>query len=366
MAADWRKVREEFPALKQWTFLNTATFGQLPRCAVQAVTQHFHHRDELACADFLNWFDDADRVRGLVARLIRCTPDDIAFVPHASAGLTLFLEGIDWRDGDRVVVLEGEFPNNLYGPQARRLDFVEVPWDRFYETVSHGTRAVLMSTANYSTGFRPPLEDVGRFLRERGVLWYLDGTQSMGAIEFDVQSIQPDVLSVHGYKWLLCPTGAGFVYVSPSVRPWLKPTVVGWRSDKGWRNVNELNHGAPEFKESAEKYEGAMLDFPAVYAMGATLEFLLQIGTAEIERRVMGLSDIAARILEQHGGQVLYPRSHILAARFDNLQTSELAARLKQERILVSSRHGNLRVSVHLYNNENDLEILDRALGEIR
>ncbi|HMF78411.1 MAG TPA: hypothetical protein VK604_22320, partial [Bryobacteraceae bacterium] len=103
MATDWAKIRCEFPALQNWTFLNTATFGQLPRCGTEAVRRHFEHRDELACADFLHWFDDMDHIRGLVARLVHCNAEDIAFVPNASTGLAILINGVAWRAGDRIV-----------------------------------------------------------------------------------------------------------------------------------------------------------------------------------------------------------------------------------------------------------------------
>ncbi len=271
MPTDWEKVRAEFPALSSWTYLNTATFGQLPLRTVEAVSSHFAHRDDLACSDFLAWFDDADRVRAQVAQLIHCSAEDVAFVPNASTGLSLFLSGIAWKAGDQVLVLENEFPNNIYAPLTQPVEFVEAPWERFYDSVTSRTRAVLMSTASYTNGFQPPLEEIGKFLRERGVLFYLDGTQSLGARVFDTRKIQPDMLSVHGYKWLLSPNGSGFIYVRPEARQWLRPAVVGWRSDQNWRNVDDLNHGAPVFTDSAEKYEGAMLPFPSIYALGASV-----------------------------------------------------------------------------------------------
>ena len=73
-APDWEAVRAEFPALANWTFLNTATYGQLPKRAVRATAEHFAHRDALACTDFLGWFDDADAIRQSIARLIQCEP----------------------------------------------------------------------------------------------------------------------------------------------------------------------------------------------------------------------------------------------------------------------------------------------------
>ena len=367
MAADWAKIRSEFPALQNWTFLNTAAFGQLPRCATEAVRRHFEHRDELACSDFLDWFDDADHVRALLARLIHCSADDIAFVPNASTGLAILINGLDWRHGDRIVALEGEFPNNTYYPavlQDRGVEFVETSWDRFYSEITEGTRLVLMSTVNYTDGFRPPVAEVARFLRGRGILYYLDGTQSVGALLFDVADVQPDVFAVHGYKWLLSPNGAGFVYVRPELRKTLQPHVVGWRSDRGWRGVDQLNHGAPVFSEKAEKYEGGMLNFSALYAMGASVGMMLEIGPDAIERRVTELAGIADSMLRKLGASIVTEGSPIIAARFEGVDASRLALELKNRRILVSARHGNLRVSVHFYNDETDLEKLKVALQE--
>jgi len=258
VATNWQAVRAEFPALSNWTYLNSATFGQLPRRSVEAVNRHFEHRDELACGDFLSWYDDADRIRGKIASLIHGSADDIAFSANASAALGLVAGGLDWQRGDNVVTLADEFPNCLYLPalvESRGVEFREVPWERFYESIDERTRMVALSEVNYSNGFRPPLEEVSRFLRERGVILFVDGTQSVGALEFDVRKLQPDVLAVHGYKWLISPTGAGFVYVAPHLRPHLPPREVGWRSHHAWREVDNLHHGAPVFADSAEKYE---------------------------------------------------------------------------------------------------------------
>lgn len=365
MAADWAKTRSEFPALRNWTHLNTAAFGQLPKCATEAVRRHFEHRDDLACSDFLAWFDDMDCVRELLARLIHCSAEDIAFVPNASSALAILMNGLEWKTGGRIVSLAGEFPNNSYYPallRERGVEFVETSWERFYSEITPATRLVPMSTVNYTSGFRPPLAEIGRYLRERGVLFYLDGTQSVGALEFDAGDIQPDMLAVHGYKWLLSPNGAGFVYVRPELRKTLAPNVVGWRSDRGWRGVDELNHGAPELSDKAEKYEGGGLNFSAIYAMGASVAMMLEIGPAVIERRVLDLAETTCKMLREAGASIVQEGSQIIAARFDGVDASALALSLRERRILVSARHGNLRVSVHFYNDETDIDRLRRGL----
>lgn len=367
MSVDWNEVRAQFPALANWTYLNTATYGQLPRRATARTVEHFAHRDELACWDFVTWFDDMDRVRSLVARLVHCERDDIAFVQNASTALAILMTGLDWKPGDRVLTLESEFPNNIYAPSvlsARGVELVETAWENFYDTVDQRTRLVAVSTANYVTGFVPPLEEMSKFLRERDVLLYVDGTQSVGALQFDVQRAQPDMLAVHGYKWLISPDGAGFAYVAPGLRRRLAPMVVGWRSHRDWRNVANLHHGAPEFAESAEKYEGGMLPFAVLYAMGASLELILEIGPEAIEKRVLELADQVRGIARELGGEPVSKNSAIVSVRFEGRDPSPLARALSEKRVLVAARHGLLRISTHFYNNEDDLERLRAALKD--
>ncbi len=373
MSVDWSAVRAEFPALARWTYLNTATFGQMPRRAVAAMEAHLARRDELACADFMSWFDDADAIRALAARMVRCLPEDIAFVPNASAAFSLLVGGIGWQPGDRIVTLRDEFPNHYYFPcslAARGVEFVETDCAGFREAVTPRTRMVAVSTVNYSTGLRPPLEDWSAFLRERGVLLYVDGTQSLGALEFDLRRVPADMFAVHGYKWLLAPTGAGFMYVSPALRARLAPGVMGWRSDRNWRRPEDLRHGPPELTAAAERYEGGMLAFPVLYAMAASLEMMLEIGPAAIERRVLELAECVRGVLRRAGGEVLSDRlphhdSPVVAARFPGRDPGALARQLKARKVLVSARHGNLRISPHFYNDETDLERFATALGEL-
>ena len=373
MAADWQSIRAEFPALGRWTFLNTATYGQLPRRAVKAIERHLDRRDELACADFLEWFDDADHIRGLIARLIHAKAEDIAFIPNAATALGLLLTGLDWKPGDRIVTLRDEFPNNLYHPALLRrhgVELVEASWPEFYAAITPGTRLVALSEVNYTNGFRAPLAEISRFLRERQVLLYVDGTQSVGALQFDVREVQPDLLAVHGYKWLLCPNGAGFMYVAPGLRERLEPNVVGWRSHREWRRVDRLHHGAPVFKTEAEKYEGGMLTFPVIYAMGASVEMILEIGAAAIEERVLELAERTRKRLRRLGARLPSDESPhfvspIVAARFEDRDASRMAQELKARKILISARHGNLRVSTHFYNNEEDIERLERGLRSL-
>ncbi len=364
--AEWQEIRREFPALQNWTFLNTATYGQTPRAAEAAIGRHLARRNELACTDFLSWFDDMQQIRESCAKLVHCEAADIAFIHNAAVGLGTFLNGIDWREGDEVLTVENEFPNNLYqSPVLRRHDvtFRVVPWGDLLSSCGPNTRAVLLSALNYGTGFRAPVEELGPELRRRGILLYLDGTQGCGALQFDMRKIQPAAFCVDAYKWMLTPNGAGFLYVDPAIRASIAPTVAGWRSDRDWRQLNNLNHGDPVFSGEAERYEAGMIVFPSLYAMGAVLDLMLQIGPERIERRALDLAEGVRAILRAAGAQVNEEASPIVTAKLASGDPGELALRMKEKRVIVSARHGRLRVSTHFYNNEVDLERFREAMG---
>lgn len=357
---DWKQVRAEFPSLERWTFLNTATFGQLSKRSMDAVTRHFQHRVDTACHDFLTWFDDHDRLREKLARLINATSDEIAFVPNATSALALLASGIDWREGDEILTIEGEFPNQIYAPAflgKKGVTTLEVPWMRLLDSITPRTRLIALSTVNYVTGFRVPLDELSRECQSRGIVLYLDGTQSLGALRFDFAKIQPDMLAVNAYKWMLAPNGAAFVAVHPRLRERLEPLNVGWRSHHDWRNVDNLHHGAPEFKTSAEKYEGGMLPSSALYALEASVDLMLELTPQVIEERVLSL---AAQCRSLFAEPLPYNDTAIVSAKVDDAPA--VSRRLKERRVLTSARHGLLRVSTHFYNNEEDLDQLAQAL----
>jgi selenocysteine lyase/cysteine desulfurase len=367
MTPNWSDIRSRYPGLKNWTYFNSATYGLLSENTTAAVNRHFQHRDELACADFLNWFDDIDRTRAKAAALIHAKAEDIAFALNAASPLSLLLGGIRLQPGDRIVTLTNEFPNQIYYAallKEKGVDFVEVGWPEFFDAIAPQTRAVLMSQVSYTTGFRPPLEQIGPFLKQRDILFYVDATQALGALTINVERVQPSMLAVNAYKWLLCPNGAAFFYISPELRQTLQPNIIGWRSHEDWRNVNRLYHGAPVFDESAEKYEGGMPAFPCVYAMDAALSELLEIGPEKIEHRVLGLTaTLQERLHEMGNVNVLHRHSPITAAHFPHIDPAVLVQKLRDQRILASARHGCLRVSVHFYNTEEDIDRLIAALG---
>jgi cysteine desulfurase/selenocysteine lyase len=367
---NWAAIRAEFPSLQGRTFLNTATFGQLPRASKAAALAHFERRDRTAAVGFLEWFDDLNGMRALIARLIHCSTGDIAFVPNAGYALSLAVSSVDWKPGDEMLTLHSEFPNQLYGHTGVNARGVECEWAEFEAHVSERTRMVALSTVNYTTGLRLDLGRLAKDLRKRGIVLYLDGTQSAGALAFDCAAIAPDFFAVDAYKWMISPNGAAFVYVNPQMRKRLPPNVLGWRSDKDWRNVTSLHHGAPRFGETAEKYEPGMLPFACLYGMEASLRLIEEIGIPRIEERVLTLAGLLRSELAGIGAEFYRPKgeclpSQIVTASLPGMDSAQLARKLAERNINISARREYLRISPHFYNNEEDVALLLAAIRKI-
>lgn len=369
MSVDWAAIRAGFPSIQKLTFLNTATFGQLSVASEEAIARHLARRREFACTDFLAWFTDLDGLRVKLAQLVRADSEDIAFTPNASWALAHLLNGLDWRGGDEVVTAEGEFTNHLYVAEhlARRgVKCIRCGYEEVTSLLTPRTRLVMLSTVNYSTGYRARIEEIAAELRRRGILFYLDATQSLGALRLDFRTVRPDLLSVDCYKWMLAPNGAAFMAVSPALRQRLAPLAVGWRSHYEWRNVDRLHEGSPEFSETAEKYEAGMLASLPLCALEASVDLMLAIGADVIERRVLELSGLVRERLRVLGGDPLpYEDSAIVGVRFPGKDASALAIELRRQGIIVSARHGQLRISTHFYNNEEDIARLVDALSDL-
>jgi selenocysteine lyase/cysteine desulfurase len=374
----WDNVRDEFPVLERWRYLNTATFGPVPLCAAEAMQAHLADRDRTASLEFLSRFDTLDTIRAQAAEWIGAQSADIAFVPNAGVALSWILHGMEWRQGDRILALDDEFPNNLYAPgalAAKGVVYDAAPGgdafdaEGFVARIGSRTRVVLISALNYASGFRPPLAYIGEACRRNGALFVVDGTQGVGAIPFDVEEARADFVLVHAYKWMCSPPGAGFLYVRPSARERVRPIVYSWRSHRGWRNVDSLHHGEPLLPEDAACFEGGIQNFSGLFAMGAVFEMMLGLGRDAILARTAELAALTRRTLADAGAEVpglsnpMFA-SPIVTARFPGLDPSPLAIRLRERGIALAARKGYLRVSPHFFNSDDDIEALAEGVRE--
>ena len=387
-----RLRRDEFPALAQKTFLDAACASLAPKAAANAIAAFL--ADVVECparssTEFHIQLDAArDTARPEVARLIGAAPRDVALVENTSQGLTIAARAMALGPEDEVLVPDLEYLQVplawRQGPLTRRPAITLVrhvrgtlPAEAFEAASSSETRAVVMSSVQWSNGYRADLEAIGALCRRRGWLFVVDAIQQLGAFPLDVSRVPADIVVCGGHKWLNAPFGAGFLYLRPESRDRLRPPVAGYLSvdppEGGWAEYFRTPGITPlqpvTFTDEARRYEsGGTSNYPGAVGLAASLRLLNDLGPAAIETHIRTLTDRLLVGLAELPVTVVTPpdpahRSGIITFSLgDVTREAALIERLLDERILVSHRYtsgvGGVRVSCHVYNALEDVERL--------
>jgi cysteine desulfurase / selenocysteine lyase len=381
-STELRNVRDEqFPVTREWAWFNTAAYGPLPLCNVEAQTSFLHGMSVgKTAAGIGHWWEGAATVRGKVGQLINADPEDICFLKSTNEGLGLVVTGLDWASGDEVITYDQEFPSTAYPwlGLARKGVAVKFIRDRgrarfdvgdVEELISARTRVVCLSLVNFSNGFRAPVEAIAELCRSRGIWLAVDAVQAAGCLPVDVQALGADLVSAHGYKSLCSGFGISFCYVAPRLRESLAVAVPGWKSIE---NVTDITHQLDydlTLARAARRYESGAQNISGMYGMGASIDLFLGLGMDLIGQHVLAMSALVTEQVEARGyhvvsSQTLTERSGIVSVDCGGRKPADVAAALKRAGVTCSVREGRLRISCHLFVDEDDVERLTAALPQ--
>ncbi|HEY8155371.1 MAG TPA: aminotransferase class V-fold PLP-dependent enzyme [Myxococcota bacterium] len=373
---NWERIRSFFPVTRTLAYLNHAGVAPISTRVAEALARYSAEASERGAFDYARSIDDeVERVRGRAARLLGAGADEIAFAKNTSEGLGLVAAGLDWQRGDRVVTCDLEYPSNVYPWWSLRPRGVEtvmlrsrdgaLPLESVEEALRHPrTRLLSLSSVEFGSGARNDLPALGRLCRERGVLFCVDAIQSLGCFPLDVAECHVDFLAADGHKWLLSVEGCGLFYCRRALIEGLTPRVVGWRSVA---NNLDFDRYHLELQAGAGRYEEGTPNTPGIFALGAAIDLLLELGLPAIGQRVLELSNELCQGLAARGAEIASPRapgqaSGIVAFRIPDEAPGRTAARLRAAGVFVVERRGCVRASPHFYNSHEDLERLFRAL----
>ena len=372
-------ARVDFPALERWTYMDVAGRGVLSRAVRAAVDAQLDER-MMNGGDKTKFFALIESARERFAQLINAEPDEIAYTKNISDGLNMIATGIDVKSGDNMIVCpELEHPNNVYPWLNRRRDGLEVrtvkprdghiPVDEMIKLIDGRTRVVTASTVTFAPGFRTDVDTLGKACRERGVLFLVDGAQSVGVLHTDVRKSNIDALAVSTQKGLLGLYGMGFLYCRREAAEKLHPAYLA-RFGVDLGEAHEASMGDEEFKlmPAARRFDLGNYNFVGAAAVNASMGELLGHGTVHIERYVTQLGHALAQGLLDLGLPVSggKPGPHlgsiVTVGKMDDNhygtgdeRYNRLYAWLGENRVKLSIRRGVLRFSLHLYNNMDDV-----------
>jgi cysteine desulfurase / selenocysteine lyase len=368
--------REDFPALDELTYLNTASIGLVP-LPVQRRAEEF---DRALALRGSAAFDEEAEVavfegtRASAAKLIGARPDEVAI----TASATLALGQIAWflrpSRGENVVSIDLEFPSSTYpwlrlaeetGAEVRlvrrRDEPVGLSFDDVAALVDSRTRVLCVSHVQYATGHRFDPGELAALAHENGAVLVLDASQSAGTVPLDVRAYDVDFLVATSYKWLCSSIGAAICYIRPELVADFRPPFVGWKSAVEPYDLDAADMRLPA---SARKLEFSTSGYGAGIALGAAIDYFLAVGIERVLAHDLALAARLRKGLERLDAEILTPREDdrrigIVTARFPGKDGEAVAARLNERGIVVAPRFGSTRFSTHVFNDEADV---DRAL----
>ena len=367
------KYRDAFPACEGRAYLNCAAVAPGSARVQAAINAWLDDHTAQGNMGSKEWWARTAEVRARTAELIGASPEELAFVKSTSHGLALVAEGLDWRTGDEVAVASAlEYPSNVYawkhladrGVTLREIRVVDgaVTPESVEEAMGPRTRLVAVSSVQFASGHRTDVDAIGRLCRDRDVLFVVDAIQQAGAFPIDVKASGIHAMAACSHKWMLGLLGIGFLYVDRDLLPNLRPALVGWHSVE---DPFAFDGTRFELRTDASRLEEAAPTFPMVYGLGAAVDMLLEAGVANTAAHITALLDRAASSLEAIGCEVSPAPEHragILMIKPASADVGALAEACLERNIAVSVRRGRLRLSAHLYNNEDDIDALVEML----
>ncbi len=377
--------RSKFSLPNSGTYLNGAYMSPLLKSVEKAGLKGMLRKRNPFSITPTDFFTETEKLRQEYARLINVKESNrIVIIPSVSYGIATVAKNVKLSAGENVIVAAEQFPSNYYSwselAQERGAELKAVSsihgagrgkiWnERILESINSKTRLVALGHVHWADGTLFQLAEIRKRTKEVGALLVIDGTQSVGALPFDVQIIQPDALICAGYKWLMGPYSIGLAYFGEYFDQG-KPLEENWINRKDSENFSALVNYQSGYQPSALRYEvGEHSNFIAVPMLLAAIQQINQWNPANIQKYCEKISKKALVQLTDAGFWIedpAYRGHHLFGIRLpQNINQDKVVEALKKNKIAVSFRGDAIRVAPHVYNSEAEMNKLASVLKKV-
>ncbi len=359
-------IKDRFPIVSRAVYANSCSQGALSVDVRAAYEQYLSDWDEKG-APWVLWIEQAERARGRFARLLNASTDEVAVTTSVSTGVSSLLSGLRHPEGrNKIVISDFEFPTigqithaqELVGKKVHHVAVASdatIPLERLAETIDEETGLVAITYVSFRTGSKTDVAEVIRLAHEAGALVLVDAFQAVGAIPIDVGELNADFVVGGTLKYLLGSAGLGFLYCRQDLLSQIVPTQTGWFADE---DIFEMDIYDYSPSASARKFESGTPSIPNIYAGIAGMDLMHEIGIAATEQHVGRLIDLLVEGIDRIGARMVTPRDPAKRGPMVAVATTDEAAMvgaLAEDDILTTARDGNVRLSLHAYNSEEDI-----------
>jgi selenocysteine lyase/cysteine desulfurase len=350
-----KKIRQQFPALKQGIYCNTATSGLLSNDLM--LWRQAHDNEFLMGGSQMKMYSNTQHseTRKTVGAFFSCASDNVALVPSFTIGLNFLLEGLN--KNEKVLLLNGDYPSLNWPFESRGFDIYYVPISDsseaqlYNEIKSKNITVLALSLVQWLNGFMIDQEFFKKLKNDFPDLMIIaDGTQFCGSRKFNFDDSGIDILGASAYKWLLAGYGNGFILVNEDVKPRFTMVSKGYGSG---RNIPEHN----ERRTFCKHLEPGHLDSLNFGSLKFSLDFLSKIGMDRVEQQNALLSKNAKESFGQLGlleDEITQRNQH--STIFNIAGDDQLYEKLAQKNVICAQRGGGIRLSFHFYNLIAEIE----------
>ncbi len=359
----------EFPLQEGLIYLNHAAVAPWPKRTVKAVSSFAEQNSIYGSQFYLQWLQKEKQCREQLKILLNApSADDIALVKNTSEALSFVAYGLAWQQGDNIVSSHEEFPSNRIpwqslanqGVEFRQADLHSSlsPEEALFALADKNTRLLTISSIQFASGIRMDLEKIGAFCKKNDILFCIDAIQSLGCVQFDVQSCQADFVMADGHKWMFGPEGLGVFYTTPESRGKLKLTQYGWHMIA---DIHNYENKPWAIHPTAQRFECGSPNMLGIHAWSASLSLLLETGMDAIEQQVIDNIDYLIekiqsskklRLLSSYENNL---KSGIVTFKHQSTSNSFLFKTLSNEGVACALRGKGIRFSPHFYNSYQEL-----------
>ncbi len=364
-----QEIRSRFPIFQRKIYLNSCSQGALSDAVQNGLEDYIASWHEQG-SPWETWVERYEAARTAFAQFINASPDEVAIVTSASAGINSIASALNFRERKKVVMGEFEFPTMGHVWLAQRARGAEVqfvsaegnriPAVNYEKMVDRDTAIVPLTHVCFKNGFRSQVRAITQIARRAGALVMLDDYQDCGTRPVDVKTMDLDFYVTGTLKYLLGPPGLAFMYVRKELISSLVPTVTGWFAQV---NPFAFDPRHIDLSPTARRFESGSPSVPNVYAAMPGIQLLKEIGMENVAAHIKKLTQSLLSSALDLGIRAKTPADSagplvVLQSKDSNLLVQKLA----ENNMVASNRHDGLRIAFHVYNTMDDVQAVVEVL----
>lgn len=357
-----REIRSRFKIFQRKIYVNSCSQGALSDTVENGFADYIASWHEHG-SPWERWVEHYEAARRAFAQFIHASPDEVAIVTSVSAGINAIASALDFRERNKVVMGEFEFPTMGHvwlGQRSRGADvhFVKADGNRMLATsyekiVDRNTCIVPLTHVCFKNGFRSEVSRVTEIAHGSGALVMLDDYQDCGTRPVDVRTMDLDFYLAGTLKYLLGPPGLAFLYVRKELISSLVPTITGWFAQA---NPFAYNPQHFELSPTARRFESGTPSVPNLYGAVPGIQLLLEIGMENVSNHIRKLTQSLLKHANDLGIVAKTPADSVgPLIVLQSKDSTLLVQKLAETGVVASNRHDGLRISFHVYNTADDV-----------